>query len=121
MGNQFNFDQQPDETPEAWLARLQVVSAEGMTLHQRFSHQHRKERAERLVKGAQQPSEPMRKRETLFRMPRPDRVDTDCDGKGHTGRRVILAVLLIFALAVAGGILLTVAILNKAAASRTAF
>jgi hypothetical protein len=113
MGNQLNYDQLPDETPEAWLARLQVVSPEGMTLDQRFCHQHRKERAERLVKGAQKPSAPIRKGETLPRMPQPNSIETGCDGKGHAGRRVILAVILIVALAVAGGILLTAAIISS--------
>lgn len=120
MGNQPNFEQQPDETPEAWLARLQVVSPEGMTMHQRFSHQHRKERAERLVKGASKPSEPMRRAEPLSRLSQPDSVEMGSDGKGRSGRRALLAVLLIVALAVAGGILLTAAIIGKAAASQPA-
>jgi hypothetical protein len=72
MGNQFNFDQQPDETPEAWLARLQVASPEGLNMDQRFSHQHRKERAERLVKGAQKCSKPMHKAEMLPQTKGPD-------------------------------------------------
>src|SRR5437667_11570750 len=104
MGNQLNFDQQPDETPEAWLARVQGISPEGMPLHQRFSHQHGKERAERLVKGAQKLSEPMRKAETLPGMP-PDSVETGSDGKGRPGRRALLAVLLIIAFVITGGIL----------------
>jgi hypothetical protein len=120
MGNQFNFDQQPDETPEAWLSRLQVVSLQGMTMYQRFSHQHGKEQAERLVKGARNPREPIRKGETLPRMPQPDSVETGCDAKGPAGRGVILAVLLIVALALVGGIILTAAIIRTVAASQPA-
>src|SRR5437867_1660446 len=120
MGKQCNFDQQPDESPEAWLARLQAVSPEGMTMDQRFSHQHRKEQAERLVKGLPKPSQPMREAETLPRMPSPESIETGSEGKERPGRGALLAVLLIVALAVAGGILLTVALIKKAAASQPA-
>lgn len=64
MRDQGNFDQRPGETAEAWLARLRAVSQEGMVMHQRFSYQHQKEGAERLVKQAQKASGSPRAAET---------------------------------------------------------
>jgi hypothetical protein len=65
VSDQGNFDQRPGETAEAWLARLRAISQEGMVMHQRFSYQHQKEGAERLVKLAQKPPEPLCSTETL--------------------------------------------------------
>jgi hypothetical protein len=64
VSDQGNFDQRPGETAEAWLARLRAVSQEGMVMHQRFSYQHQKEGAERLVKQSQKPPGPLRSTET---------------------------------------------------------
>jgi len=58
VSDQGNFDQRPDETAEAWLARLRAISQEGMVMHQRFSYLHRKEGAERLVKQGPKAPEP---------------------------------------------------------------